>query len=48
MADSPFVIECESCGNEYDIREEVAEDHDEDCLVYDDLVRQGKTREQHD
>lgn len=28
-----FIRECEGCGNEFDARDEKAEDHEEDCPV---------------
>lgn len=46
--DDRFVIECADCGQSYRPGDKVAEDHDEDCPVYDALVKRGQTREDHE
>jgi hypothetical protein len=43
--DFEFTITCSDCGESFNPREEVAEDHDDDCPVYESLVNQGRTRQ---
>jgi hypothetical protein len=40
-----FKTTCNNCGNEYDPRDEVAEDHAEDCPIYGVLMSRGAVRD---